>query len=187
MSDQNSFVAEILNYFKLVSIPVVALCIFNFIVLPIYNSFYINKNEEKNVIVKKKSSSNSNSIANTLEDSGKQKKDSVKVRTNKREKKQTGVLESNESEPKTELSEVITVEKNEKGFKEWLNIPGGNFETPRSFFSGLWHGLIIYFTLISSAFFENGIYTLFNTGLSYWLGFGIGVFIFFIMISIKAN
>lgn len=47
------------------------------------------------------------------------------------------------------------------------------------FFSGIWHGMIIIFSLIGKLFgFNIGIYAEHNTGFSYWLGFilGIGVF-----------
>jgi hypothetical protein len=47
------------------------------------------------------------------------------------------------------------------------------------FFSGIWHGIIIVFSIIGKIFGANiGIYAEHNTGFTYWLGFilGIGAF-----------
>jgi hypothetical protein len=44
------------------------------------------------------------------------------------------------------------------------------------FFSGIWHGLIIIFSLIGKVLgFDIGIYADNNTGFTYWLGFIIGI------------
>jgi len=44
------------------------------------------------------------------------------------------------------------------------------------FFSGIWHGIIIVFSLIGKLFgAEIGIYAEHNTGFTYWLGFIIGI------------
>lgn len=44
------------------------------------------------------------------------------------------------------------------------------------FFSGLWHGFIIIFSLIGKLFGADiGIYAEHNTGFTYWLGFIIGI------------
>ncbi|MFC0779348.1 hypothetical protein [Flavobacterium sp. HJSW_4] len=44
------------------------------------------------------------------------------------------------------------------------------------FFSGIWHGMIIVFSLIGKLFgFNIGIYAEHNTGFTYWLGFIIGI------------
>jgi hypothetical protein len=51
------------------------------------------------------------------------------------------------------------------------------YETNESgFFSGLWHGFIIVFSLIGKLFGADiGIYAEHNTGFTYWLGFIIGI------------
>jgi hypothetical protein len=51
------------------------------------------------------------------------------------------------------------------------------YETKESgFFSGLWHGFIIVFSLIGKLFGADiGIYAEHNTGFTYWLGFIIGI------------
>lgn len=47
------------------------------------------------------------------------------------------------------------------------------------FFSGIWHGMIIVFSLIGKLFgFNVGIYAEHNTGFTYWLGFIIGIGVF---------
>lgn len=44
------------------------------------------------------------------------------------------------------------------------------------FFSGIWHGIIIVFSLIGKLFGRDiGIYAEHNTGFTYWLGFIIGI------------
>ncbi|PIF33531.1 hypothetical protein CLU81_4147 [Flavobacterium sp. 9] len=44
------------------------------------------------------------------------------------------------------------------------------------FFSGIWHGIIIVFSIIGKLFgFNIGIYAEHNTGFTYWLGFIIGI------------
>jgi hypothetical protein len=55
-----------------------------------------------------------------------------------------------------------------------------HYESSESgFFSGIWHGIIIVFSIIGKIFGANiGIYAEHNTGFTYWLGFilGIGAF-----------
>ena len=57
--------------------------------------------------------------------------------------------------------------------------PGsGDYDSERlaGFFWGLWHGLIVWFTLIGSLFSDQvTIYEVYNTGFGYNLGFLIGV------------
>lgn len=49
-------------------------------------------------------------------------------------------------------------------------------EEPAGFFSGLWHGFIIFFSAIGKLFgFDVGIHAVHNTGWPYWLGFVIGL------------
>ena len=44
------------------------------------------------------------------------------------------------------------------------------------FFSGIWHGLIICFSVIGKMFNADiGIYAMKNTGFTYWLGYLIGL------------
>ncbi len=54
--------------------------------------------------------------------------------------------------------------------------PSGHEARPYGFFSGLWHGFIIIFSLIGKLFgMDVGIYAQNNTGFFYWLGFIIGI------------
>ena len=54
--------------------------------------------------------------------------------------------------------------------------PKGYVSHESGFFSGLWHGFIIVFSLIGKLFGMNiGIYAEHNTGFTYWLGFIIGI------------
>ena len=54
--------------------------------------------------------------------------------------------------------------------------PSGYVPTEAGFFSGLWHGIIILFSLIGKFFGADiGIYAEHNTGFTYWLGFIMGV------------
>lgn len=54
--------------------------------------------------------------------------------------------------------------------------PSGFTEEPSSFFGGLWHGLIIFFSTLGKLFnFDVGIYASHNNGWPYWLGFLIGL------------
>lgn len=54
--------------------------------------------------------------------------------------------------------------------------PKGYESTEAGFFSGIWHGIIIVFSLIGKLFgFDIGIYAENNTGFFYWLGFIIGI------------
>ena len=54
--------------------------------------------------------------------------------------------------------------------------PGGYESYESGFFSGLWHGFIIVFSLIGKLFGADiGIYADHNTGFTYWLGFIIGL------------
>lgn len=52
-----------------------------------------------------------------------------------------------------------------------------HYESSESgFFSGIWHGIIIVFSLIGKIFGANiGIYAEHNTGFTYWLGFILGI------------
>ena len=44
------------------------------------------------------------------------------------------------------------------------------------FFSGIWHGLIVVFSIVGKIFgFDIGIYAENNSGFFYWLGFLIGI------------
>jgi len=53
--------------------------------------------------------------------------------------------------------------------------PSGFVEREAGFFSGLWHGIILIFSLIGKLFGGNiGICAEHNTGFTYWLGFIIG-------------
>jgi len=54
--------------------------------------------------------------------------------------------------------------------------PNGYLPREAGFFSGLWHGFIILFSLIGKLFGADiGIYAEHNTGFFYWLGFIIGI------------
>ncbi len=54
--------------------------------------------------------------------------------------------------------------------------PSGYEAHKVGFFSGIWHGFIIVFSLIGELFGADiGIYAEHNTGLFYWLGFIIGI------------
>lgn len=57
--------------------------------------------------------------------------------------------------------------------------PNGYVSSQAGFFSGIWHGMIIVFSIIGKIFGADlGIYAEHNTGFTYWLGFilGIGAF-----------
>jgi hypothetical protein len=46
------------------------------------------------------------------------------------------------------------------------------------FFHGLWHGLIAVFAIIGKFFgMDIGLYAQFHSGLTYWIGYGIGIFL----------
>lgn len=54
--------------------------------------------------------------------------------------------------------------------------PQGYESNEAGFFSGIWHGIIIVFSLVGKLFGANiGIYAEHNTGFTYWLGFIIGI------------
>lgn len=54
--------------------------------------------------------------------------------------------------------------------------PKGYVSKEAGFFSGIWHGFIIVFSLIGKLFGANiGIYAEHNSGFFYWLGFIIGI------------
>ena len=54
--------------------------------------------------------------------------------------------------------------------------PAGYEYSKAGFFSGIWHGFIIVFSLIGKLFGADiGIYAEHNTGFFYWLGFIIGI------------
>ena len=54
--------------------------------------------------------------------------------------------------------------------------PSGYEEKAAGFFSGLWHGMIIIFSLIGKLFGGDiGIYAEHNTGFTYWFGFIMGI------------
>lgn len=54
--------------------------------------------------------------------------------------------------------------------------PKGYESSESGFFSGIWHGFIILFSLIGKLIGANiGIYSEHNTGFTYWLGFIIGL------------
>ena len=54
--------------------------------------------------------------------------------------------------------------------------PSGYESGEAGFFSGIWHGFIIFFSLIGKLFGADvGIYSENNTGFFYWLGFIIGI------------
>jgi tetrahydromethanopterin S-methyltransferase subunit G len=54
--------------------------------------------------------------------------------------------------------------------------PSGYESHEAGFFSGIWHGIIIVFSLIGKLFGADiGIYAEHNTGFFYWLGFIIGI------------
>ena len=54
--------------------------------------------------------------------------------------------------------------------------PNGYVSHEAGFFSGLWHGFILVFSLIGKLFGADiGIYAEHNTGFFYWLGFIIGL------------
>lgn len=54
--------------------------------------------------------------------------------------------------------------------------PSGFEEEPAGFLWGLWHGFIIFFSVIGKIFgMDIGIHALNNTGWPYWLGFLIGL------------
>lgn len=49
-------------------------------------------------------------------------------------------------------------------------------EEPAGFFAGLWHGLIIFLSVLGKLFgFDVGIHAVHNTGWPYWLGYVIGL------------
>ncbi len=54
--------------------------------------------------------------------------------------------------------------------------PAGYESNEAGFFSGIWHGFIIIFSLIGKVFGADiGIYAEHNTGFFYWFGFIIGL------------
>ena len=54
--------------------------------------------------------------------------------------------------------------------------PRGYESSEPGFFSGIWHGFIIIFSLIGKLFgFNIGLYAEHNTGFFYWLGFILGI------------
>jgi hypothetical protein len=54
--------------------------------------------------------------------------------------------------------------------------PEGYSSDEAGFFSGIWHGIIIVFSLIGKLFGADiGIYAEHNSGFMYWLGFIIGI------------
>lgn len=54
--------------------------------------------------------------------------------------------------------------------------PKGYVSNEAGFFSGVWHGFIIVFSLIGKLFGADiGIYAEHNSGFLYWLGFIIGI------------
>lgn len=54
--------------------------------------------------------------------------------------------------------------------------PEGYESSKAGFFSGIWHGFIIVFSLIGKLFGADiGIYAEHNTGFTYWLGFIVGI------------
>lgn len=54
--------------------------------------------------------------------------------------------------------------------------PSGYQPSKSGFFSGLWHGAILIFSLIGKLFGADiGIYADNNTGFTYWLGFILGL------------
>jgi hypothetical protein len=54
--------------------------------------------------------------------------------------------------------------------------PSGYESSKAGFFSGLWHGFIIVFSLIGKLFGAGiGIYAEHNSGFTYWLGFILGI------------
>lgn len=54
--------------------------------------------------------------------------------------------------------------------------PLGYTPNESGFFSGLWHGIIVGFSLIGKLFGADiGIYAEHNTGFTYWLGFILGI------------
>jgi hypothetical protein len=57
--------------------------------------------------------------------------------------------------------------------------PKGYESDKAGFFSGVWHGIIIFFSLIGKLLGRDiGIYAEHNTGFTYWLGFIIGIGVF---------
>lgn len=55
-------------------------------------------------------------------------------------------------------------------------VPEGYESSKAGFFSGIWHGFIIVFSLIGKLFGADiGIYAEHNTGFTYWLGFILGI------------
>lgn len=54
--------------------------------------------------------------------------------------------------------------------------PSGYESSKAGFFSGIWHGFIIVFSLVGKLFGADiGIYAEHNTGFTYWLGFILGI------------
>jgi hypothetical protein len=54
--------------------------------------------------------------------------------------------------------------------------PSGYESEEAGFFSGLWHGFILVFSIIGKIFGSDiGIYAENNTGFTYWLGFILGI------------
>jgi hypothetical protein len=54
--------------------------------------------------------------------------------------------------------------------------PSGYERSEAGFFSGIWHGMILIFSIIGKIFGADiGIYAEHNTGFTYWLGFVIGI------------
>jgi hypothetical protein len=54
--------------------------------------------------------------------------------------------------------------------------PEGYESNKSGFFGGIWHGLILGFSLIGKLFGADiGIYAEHNTGFTYWLGFILGI------------
>ncbi len=59
--------------------------------------------------------------------------------------------------------------------------PAGATEHVYGFFGGFWHGFIATFSLIVYWFFDIGIWAATNTGLTYYIGCGIGMIIMCIL------
>jgi hypothetical protein len=54
--------------------------------------------------------------------------------------------------------------------------PSGYESEEAGFFSGLWHGFILIFSIIGKIFGSDiGIYAVHNTGFTYWVGFILGI------------
>ena len=160
---------QTLSYFKKVSISVLGLSIFTFVVTPLHD------NIKKSLAEKDKIES---SILKETEIKPNKGRDSVLINeTLKDSSCNDGSFISCAFD--AHYNELLLFEEN-MTLAIALNIPSNQSTYRRGFLSGLWHGYILFFTFILSFFFDISFYAEINTGWWYWIGFGIGALIIII-------